>query len=67
MLALLVEDVDSAHEQMRAGGVPVLMPLTAEPWGQRRFQVAGPAGLVVELLQTVAPDPEWMAAQGLNA
>jgi catechol 2,3-dioxygenase-like lactoylglutathione lyase family enzyme len=67
MLALLVEDVDSAHEQMQAGGVPVLKPLTTEPWGQRRFQVAGPAGLVVELLQLVTPDPEWMAAQGLNA
>ncbi|MFP3713504.1 hypothetical protein [Puerhibacterium sp. TATVAM-FAB25] len=37
-----------------------------EPWGQRRFQVAGPAGLVVELVQQVAPDPEWSAAQGLS-
>ncbi len=29
------------------------------------MQVAGPDGLVVELIQPVEPDPEWMAAQGL--
>ncbi|HLS41541.1 MAG TPA: VOC family protein [Ornithinicoccus sp.] len=65
MLALLVDDVDAAHERVSAAGVHVLKPLVTEPWGQRRFQVAGPDGLVVELVQPVAPDPEWMAAQGL--
>jgi hypothetical protein len=32
---------------------------------QRRFQVAGPDGLVIELVQPVEPDLEWMKAQGL--
>ncbi|NPC98652.1 VOC family protein [Nocardioides sp. zg-DK7169] len=67
MLALLVHDVDSQHERMVANRVPVLTPLITEPWGQRRLQVAGPDGLVIELVQQVAPDPEWMAAQGLSS
>lgn len=41
------------------------MPLVTEPWGQRRFQVLGPDGLRVEVLQSVAPDPQWLADNGL--
>lgn len=66
MLALVVTDVDALADRLVAGGVDVLRPLVTEPWGQRRVQVAGPDGLVVELVQPVDPDPEWMAAQGLS-
>lgn len=66
MVALLVADVDAEHDRLVAGGVEVLRPPVTEPWGQRRFQVAGPGGLLVELVQQVAPDPGWMAAQGLG-
>ncbi|WP_309135560.1 VOC family protein [Cellulomonas sp.] len=66
MLALVVTDVDGQHARMTAAGVTVLKELVTEPWGQRRFQAAGPDGLVVELVQPVEPDPAWMAAQGLG-
>jgi catechol 2,3-dioxygenase-like lactoylglutathione lyase family enzyme len=66
MVALVVADVDGQHERMRANGVSILKPLVTEPWGQRRFQAAGPDGLVVEIIQPVEPDPAWMAAQGLT-
>ncbi len=49
-----------------AGGASVLKPLVTEPWGQRRVQVAGPEGLVIELVQPVEPDPEWLASQNLS-
>ena len=66
MLALEVSGVDAEHARLVAGGASVLKELVTEPWGQRRLQVAGPEGLVIELVQPVAPDPEWMAAQGLT-
>ncbi len=66
MLALVVPDVDELHDRLVAGGVSLLKPLVTEPWGQRRVQVAGPDGLVIELVQPVEPDPEWMAAHGLS-
>jgi uncharacterized glyoxalase superfamily protein PhnB len=65
LLAFLVADVDAEFEALRSVGLPVVMPLTTEPWGQRRFQVAGPDGLLVEVLQMVAPDPRWLADNGL--
>lgn len=66
MLAFVVPDVDEQHDRLVSGGVSVLKPLVTEPWGQRRLQVAGPDGLVIELVQPVEPDPDWMAKQGLS-
>ena len=65
MLALVVTDIDAEHDRLVTAGVPLLKQLVTEPWGQRRTQVAGPDGLVIELVQPVAPDADWMAAQGL--
>lgn len=64
LIAFLVEDVDAEHARLTAAGLDVVMPLVTEPWGQRRFQVAGPDGLLVEVLQQVAPDPQWLADNG---
>lgn len=66
MLALEVPDVDDQHERLVAGGASIIKPPVTEPWGQRRVQVAGPEGLVIELVQAVEPDPEWMASQNLS-
>ncbi|MEU3555340.1 VOC family protein [Streptomyces fragilis] len=66
LLAFLVADVDAEHERLVRAGLDVIMEPVTEPWGQRRFQVAGPDGLLVEVLQQVAPDPEWLKANGLG-
>lgn len=66
LLAFLVADVDAEFARLSAAGLPVVMPLVTEPWGQRRCQLAGPDGLLVEVLQTVAPDPQWLAANGFG-
>ena len=66
MLALVVADVDDQHQRLVAGGGTVLKPLVTEPWGQRRVQVAGPEGLVIELVQPVEPDPAWLASQDVS-
>ncbi|MEU4399722.1 VOC family protein [Micromonospora orduensis] len=65
LLAFLAVDVDAEFERLRSAGLEVVLPLVTEPWGQRRFQVAGPDGLLVEVLQMVAPDPQWLADNGL--
>ncbi|WP_160051676.1 VOC family protein [Nocardiopsis sp. FR26] len=65
LIAFLVPDADAEERRLRAAGLEVVMPLVSEPWGQRRFQVAGPEGLHVEIVQRVAPDPQWMRDNGL--
>lgn len=64
LLAFLVADVDAEFARLSDAGLDIVMPLVIEPWGQRRFQVAGPDGLLVEVLQMVAPDPQWLADDG---
>ncbi|GAA1632243.1 VOC family protein [Catellatospora bangladeshensis] len=67
LLAFLVADVDAEHARLSAAGLEVVLPPVTEPWGQRRFQLAGPDGLLVEVLQSVAPDPRWLADNGFGA
>lgn len=64
LLAFLVDDVHGEEKRLRAAGLEVVLPLVSEPWGQRRFQVMGPDGLVVEVLQAVEPSPQWLAEHG---
>lgn len=63
LLAFLVPDVDTEERRLREAGVEVVLPLVTEPWGQRRVQFRGPDGLIVEVLQLVEPDPDWIAQQ----
>jgi catechol 2,3-dioxygenase-like lactoylglutathione lyase family enzyme len=65
LLAFLVDDVDGEEARLRREGLEIVLPLVTESWGQRRFQVTGPDGLVVEVLQAVDPSPEWLAEQGV--
>ncbi|MEU5214085.1 VOC family protein [Streptomyces sp. NPDC020742] len=65
LLGFLVEDAEAEEAALRAKGVAIAEPLRDEPWGQRRFNVWAPEGTLIEVLQNIAPDPEWMAAQGL--
>lgn len=64
LLAFLVDDVDAEEKRLRAAGLEIVLPLVSEPWGQRRFQVMGPDGLVVEVLQAIEPSPQWLAEHG---
>ncbi len=66
LLAFLVDDVDAEEQRLRDVGLDIILPLVTEPWGQRRFQVMGPDGLVVEVLQAVEADPQWLAEHGLT-
>ncbi len=49
-LTVEVDDVDRVHQEAVAAGYRVVYPLTDEPWGVRRFFVAGPGGAVVNVM-----------------
>ena len=49
-MSIEVEDVDAAHEAMRAAGAEIVHPLTDEEWGVRRFFVRDPNGQVVNVV-----------------
>lgn len=57
ILAFEVDDLDGELARLEDEGVPVTMPLTAEDWGERAFQVRDPNGVIVQLL-------DWNASAG---
>jgi uncharacterized glyoxalase superfamily protein PhnB len=50
ILAFLVEDLEGELARLRAEGVTITMPLTAEEWGERAFQVRDPNGVIIQLV-----------------
>jgi catechol 2,3-dioxygenase-like lactoylglutathione lyase family enzyme len=42
--------VDAAHAEAVRRGLPVVYPITDEPWGVRRFFVEDPGGTIINVL-----------------
>ena len=49
-LTVEVADVDAVHAKAVARGLEVVYPLTTEPWGVRRFHVADPNGVLINVM-----------------
>ncbi|MFF0542927.1 VOC family protein [Nocardia thailandica] len=50
VLAFTVADAAAEEARLRAAGVEFTLPLTAQPWGERLFQVADGNGVIVQVL-----------------
>ncbi len=53
-LTIEVEDVDAMHAKANENGLPIVYPLTTEPWGVRRFHVSDPNGVRVNIMNHVS-------------
>jgi catechol 2,3-dioxygenase-like lactoylglutathione lyase family enzyme len=49
-VTIQIADVDAIHAEAVRRGVPVVYPLTDEPWGVRRFFVRDPNGVVLNIM-----------------
>lgn len=49
-ISIEVGDVDAMYELAKTKGVPIIYPLTEEPWGVRRFFVSDPNGVTVNIM-----------------
>ena len=58
LVAFVVDDVDAEYERLVAEGVEITTPIETEEWGERYFQVEDPNGVIVQLVQWVAPPPD---------
>lgn len=66
VLAFMVDDVDAVEQRLRAAGVPIVQPVRDEPWGQRHVFCTDPAGTLIDVVQPIAPAPEWLRQHGLD-
>lgn len=53
-ISIEVDDVDAVHAKAVELGLPIVHPLTTEPWGVRRFFVRDPNGVVINVMSHVA-------------
>lgn len=49
-MSIEVEDVDAMHDKAAELGLKIVYPLTDEPWGVRRFFVADPNGVIINVM-----------------
>ena len=62
-----VEDPDSIHEACHAAGLPILLPLRDEAFGQRHFITADPNGVMIDIIKPIPPTPEFAAQYASDA
>ena len=57
-----VDDVDAEYRRLVIdGGLEPVLELTSEDFGQRHFLVAGPDGVLVDVITPIAPSAEFLA------
>lgn len=54
-----VADAEGEYRRLAEAGLECSLPLTDEPWGQRRFGVIDPAGMWVDVVEQIEPAPGW--------
>jgi uncharacterized glyoxalase superfamily protein PhnB len=59
LLNFEVDDPDALYAEALAAGLPVLLPLRDEPFGQRHFITADPGGVMVDVIKPIPPTGEF--------
>jgi catechol 2,3-dioxygenase-like lactoylglutathione lyase family enzyme len=62
VFGFVVDDADKLAAALTEAGVRLETEVVTEPWGQRHFYVRDPEGTWLDVIQLVAPDPAWIAA-----
>src|SRR3954452_6975737 len=50
VISVHTDDVDGAYAEAQELGYDIVLPLTTEPWGVRRFFVRAPDGTVINIV-----------------
>ena len=61
LLNFEVEDVDAVHERLLAEGLPMLLSLRNEDFGQRHFITRDPNGVLIDVIKPIPPSAEYAA------
>jgi catechol 2,3-dioxygenase-like lactoylglutathione lyase family enzyme len=67
LLNFEVEDVDAEHARLKRAGLPMLLELRDEAFGQRHFITADPNGVLIDVIKPIPPGAEFAAAYAESA
>lgn len=55
LINIEVADVDEIYTQLTDSGLPMILELKSEAWGQRHFITRDPNGILIDVIQNIAP------------
>lgn len=61
LLNFEVENPDAEYERLRAAGLPILLSLRDEEFGQRHFITRDPNGVLIDVIRPIPPSAEFQA------
>jgi uncharacterized glyoxalase superfamily protein PhnB len=61
LLNFEVEDATAEFARLNAAGLPILLNLQDEAFGQRHFITADPDGVMIDIIEPIAPSGEFAA------
>lgn len=67
LLNFEVEDVDDIHARIAAAGLPILLSLRDEEFGQRHFITADPNGVLIDVIKPIPPSAAFAALYAEDA
>lgn len=62
-----VEDVDAVHARLMAEGLPIILPLRDEDFGQRHFITQDPNGVLIDIITPIAPSDAYAEQYAADA
>ncbi len=62
-----VADVDAAYARAKAEGLPILLTLRDEDFGQRHFITSDPNGVLIDVITPIPPTAEYAANYAASA
>lgn len=67
LLNFEVEDVDTVYDAVRAAGLPILLAIRDEDFGQRHFITADPNGVLIDVIKPIPPKGDYAAMYDASA
>ncbi|MEP3045977.1 MAG: VOC family protein [Roseibium sp.] len=60
LLNFEVDDVDAIYEATQHKGLPILLPVKDEDFGQRHFITQDPNGVMIDVIKPIPPSAEFL-------
>jgi len=54
-----VGNVDDVYKELKESGLPMVLELKSEEWGQRHFITHDPNGILIDVIQNIPPEGEF--------
>ena len=67
LLNFEIEEVDEAYRRLKAAGLPILLDIRDEDFGQRHFITADPNGVLIDVIKPIQPSAEFAAQYDASA